>query len=80
MGNRQFQLTWNQLGPGVLANYEVRRCSSLASAPSTCDVVATVQAGAFRLVQPEGFYYVRALGPDGQAAGESNRVQLCCRS
>jgi hypothetical protein len=80
MGGRQVQLSWNAFTAGIPVTYEVRRCASLNSAPATCGVVATVQGGGYRLTQGDGVYFVRALGPQGQPEGESNRVQVCCRS
>jgi hypothetical protein len=38
--------------------------------------VATVQGGGYRLTQADGVYFIRALGPQGQSEGESNRVNL----
>jgi hypothetical protein len=80
MGGRQYQLTWNAFTAGAPVSYEVRRCTSLSSAAATCGVVATVQGGGYRLMQSDGVYFVRALGPQGRPEGESVRVQLCCGS
>jgi len=79
MGGQQVQLNWNAYTAGQPVTYEVRRCPMLTSASSACGLVATVQGGGYRLMQADGVYFVRALGPDGQPEGESNRVQLCCR-
>ncbi len=76
MGAQQVQLTWNAFTAGSPVTYEVRRCATLSSAAATCGVVATVQGGGFRLMQADGVYFVRALGPQGQTEGESNRVRL----
>jgi hypothetical protein len=78
LGSSQVQLNWNGLGPGSSGTYEIRRCASMSSAASTCQVVATVQAAGYRLMQGQGVYYIRAVGPSGLAEGESNRVQVCC--
>jgi hypothetical protein len=79
MGGQQIQLNWNAFTAGSPVTYEVRRCASLNAAAATCGVVATVQGGGYRLTQADGVYFVRALGPTGEPAGESNRVHLCCR-
>jgi hypothetical protein len=81
MGGRQVQLNWNAVTAGGPITYEVRRCAAprcaaLTSAAATCGVVAAVQGGGYRLPQADGYYFVRAVGPQGQASGESNRVQL----
>ena len=76
MGGRQVQLSWNAFTAGAPVTYEVRRCAALTSAAATCGVVATVQGGGYRLPQADGYYFIRAVGPQGQASGESNRVQL----
>jgi len=75
MGGRQSQLNWNAYTASPVS-YEVRRCATLNSAASTCGVVATVQGGGYRINQADGYYFVRAVGPQGQVTGESNRVQL----
>jgi hypothetical protein len=38
-----------------------------------------VQGSSYGVLQGEGVYLVRAIGPLGELQGESNRVQLCCR-
>jgi hypothetical protein len=42
-------------------------------------VVALVQSGSYQLATADGVYLVRAVGPQGQAQGESNRVLLVPR-
>lgn len=76
-GRGQFTLNWNQVGGGAL--YEVRRCASLSAATLACSVVAVVQNGSYVVQSADGVYLVRAVSPQGQSQGESNRVQLCCR-
>jgi hypothetical protein len=73
MGGRQVQLNWNAFTAGAPVTYEVWRCASPSSG-AMCGVVATVQGGGYRVSQADGVYFVRALGPQGQRDGESNRV------
>jgi hypothetical protein len=75
---RYVQLTWNQPPSNGDLAYEVRRCPALSSATLTCEVVAVVRAGAYRMYRTDGIYVIRAVGPDGQPQGESNRVRICC--
>ncbi len=78
-GGGQVQLNWNQIGSGG-AVYEVRRCPTLTTPSIACTVIAIVQgSGSYLILQPEGVYLVRSVGPLGQVFGESNRLQLCCR-
>jgi len=79
VGGSQVLLSWNQPGLGMGVAYEIRRCSSFNSPTITCTVVATVQGSSYGVLQGEGVYLVRAIGPLGELQGESNRVQLCCR-
>ena len=79
VGGSQVLLSWNQPGLGLGVAYEIRRCSSFNSPTITCTVVATVQGSSYGVLQGEGVYLVRAIGPLGELQGESNRVQLCCR-
>jgi hypothetical protein len=72
---RQVQLYWNQLADRQVT-YEVRRCPAVGSAILTCEVVATAQAGGYRLLHGDGIYVVRAVGPQGQLHGESNRLHV----
>jgi hypothetical protein len=77
VAGRQLQLSWNQVQGGPV-NYEIRRCPNPASGIQACGVVASVQSGSYRLLQADGVYVVRAVGPEGQSQAESNRVQVCC--
>jgi hypothetical protein len=75
---RHVQLHWNQMSVGGPVAYEVRRCPAGGSGTVTCEVVATVQGGGHRLLNADGVYLVRAIGPQGQLHGESNRLYICC--
>ncbi|MBX5490084.1 MAG: hypothetical protein IRZ14_02915 [Chloroflexi bacterium] len=77
LGSGQFALAWNPLSNAQL--YEVRRCPAFSTPTATCTVIALVQSSGYQFAAADGVYLVRAVGPQGQAQGESNRVYLCCR-
>jgi hypothetical protein len=77
IAGRQVQLSWNQVQGGPVS-YEIRRCPAASSGILACGVVASVQSGSYRVLQADGVYVVRAVGPEGQPHGESNRVHVCC--